>query len=136
MPTVKLQRDASGIDWSAVQELYSLAGLGGRQGDKVRRAFERSDLVVFAFEGSVLVGLARALTDFEYHASVYDVAVHPDHQRRGIGRKMLEELLGSLKVWRVLLVADADVTPFYARLGFQAYGDVLARLDRTHLYDR
>jgi GNAT superfamily N-acetyltransferase len=132
---VRLQRDCSGIEWRALIELFKLAHLGGREGDKVRRSFENSDLVVFAWEGPTLVGAARALTDFEYHATIYDVVVHPRHQRTGLGTRMMQELLAALPVWRVLLVADAEVQPFYARLGFEAYGDVLAKLDAGRLTD-
>jgi hypothetical protein len=32
---------------------------------------------IFAFDGRKLVGAARELSDFEYHATKYDVAVHP-----------------------------------------------------------
>jgi hypothetical protein len=49
---------------------------------------------------------------------------------------MMNELLSSLPVWRILLVADASVRPFYARLGIELFGDVLARIDSTKLYDR
>jgi hypothetical protein len=48
---------------------------------------------------------------------------------------MMKEFLSSLSVWRILLVADANVRPFYERLGFEPFGDVLARFDRTKLYD-
>ena len=133
---MRLQRDLGGIEWPALIELFKLADLAGREGDKLRRAFEKSALVVFAFDDNLLVGAARALTDFEYHASIYDVVVHPNYQRRGIGSLMMETLLSSLQVWRVLLVADAAAAPFYARLGFEPYGDVLARRDRRHLRDR
>jgi len=47
----------------------------------------------------------------------------------------MKELLFSLPVWRILLVADANAGPFYERLGFESFGDVLARIDRTKLYD-
>ena len=132
---MELQRHTGGIDWAALIELFSLADLSGREGDKVRRAFEQSDRVVFALEGGALVGAARALTDFEYHATVYDLVVHPHHQRRGLGTRLMEELLSSLSVWRVLLVADPTVQPFYLRLGFEPHGGVLARLQRIHLLD-
>ena len=39
-----------------------------------------------------------------------------------------------LPVWRVLLVADGDARRFYQRLGFEPFGDVLARFDRTKLF--
>jgi len=45
------------------------------------------------------------------------------------------ELLARLPVWRVLLVAGREVQPFYRRLGFESYDNVMARLDRTRLFD-
>jgi aralkylamine N-acetyltransferase len=132
---VTLQRNSDGIDWSALVDLFMLTNLGGREGDKIKRAFEKSDLVCFARDASKLVGAARALSDFEYHATIYDVVVHPDYQRRSVGSRMMKALLSSLPVWRVLLVADANVRPFYERLGFEPFGDVLARFDSTRLYD-
>lgn len=74
-------------------------------------------------------------SDFEYHASIYDVVVHPEYQGRSVGSRIMKELLSSLPVWRILLVADANARPFYERLGFESFGDVLARIDRTKLYD-
>ena len=133
--SVRLQRDCTEIEWSALIELFKLAGLAGREGDKVRRSFERSDVVCFALDGSKLVGAARALTDFEYHGTIYDVAIHPDYQRQAIGTRIIQEILSVLGVWRVLLVADADVRPFYEQLGFYRFEDVLARMDKSRLYD-
>jgi ribosomal protein S18 acetylase RimI-like enzyme len=60
---------------------------------------------------------------------IYDVAVLPDYQRRGIGRSLLGHLLDRLPVWRVMLVADDDVQGFYRKVGFEAYPDVVARLN-------
>ena len=132
---IRFQHDNQGVDWQDLVCLFKLANLGGREGDKIKRAFENSTVVCFATDGSRLVGAARALSDREYHATVYDVAVHPDYQRRGFGTKLMSELLATLPVWRVLLVADGDARQFYQRLGFEPFGDVLARFDRTKLFD-
>jgi ribosomal protein S18 acetylase RimI-like enzyme len=132
---VTLQRNYEGVDWSALVDLFKLTNLGGREGDKIRRAFEKSDIVCFAKDAGRLVGAGRALSDFEYHATIYDVVVHPDYQRRAVGSRMMKELLSSLPVWRILLVADANVRPFYERLGFEPFEGVLARFDRMRLYD-
>jgi hypothetical protein len=48
----------------------------------------------------------------------------------------MNELMRQLPVWRVLLVADSEAAPFYKRLGFEPYGDVMAYLDRSKLYDQ
>ena len=69
-----------------------------------------STLVIFAFDGDTLVGTARAITDLEYHAGIYDVAVLPEYQGRGVGRQMMEWLLNRLKVWRVKLVCEPEWT--------------------------
>jgi ribosomal protein S18 acetylase RimI-like enzyme len=133
---VRFQFHGEGVDWQELVALFKRANLGGREGDKVRRAFERSSLVCFAMDGSRLVAAGRALSDFEYHATIYDVAVDPDYQHGGIGSQLMRELLSRLPVWRVLLVADADVRPFYQRLGFTSYDDVMAVIDRDRLFDR
>ena len=132
---IRFQHDSQGVDWQDLACLFKLANLGGREGDKIKRAFENSTVVCFAMDGSRLVGAARALSDLEYHATVYDVVIHPDYQRRGVGTKLMSELLATLPVWRVLLVADGDARRFYKRLGFEPFGDVLARFDRTKLFD-
>lgn len=134
-PTVRFQLDIVGVDCQELISLFKLAKLGGREGDKVQRAFRNSTAVCFAFDGPRLVGAARALSDREYHATIYDVAVHPDYQRRGIGSRLVNELTSMLPVWRVLLVADGGVTGFYRRLGFESFGDVMARFDHTRLLE-
>ena len=46
-----------------------------------------------------------------------------------------QELISMLSVWRVLLVADGDVTEFYRRLGFEPFGNVMGRFDDTRLLE-
>lgn len=118
-----------------LEELFLRANLRGRAGDKIRRAFVNSSLVCFAYDDNRLIGASRAITDGEYHGFIYDVAVLPEYQKRGIGRRMMDELLARLPVWRVMLVADESVQGFYRGFGFQTYGDVMARLDSERLRD-
>src|SRR6185437_7988394 len=133
--TVRFQLDIAGVDSKELISLFRLAKLGGREGEKVQRAFQNSTAVCFAFDGPRLVGAARALSDREYHATIYDVAVHPAYQRRGIGTRLVNELISMLPVWRVLLVADGEVTAFYRRLGFEPFGNVMGRLDNAKLFE-
>lgn len=134
-PAVRFQLDIAGVDSRELTSLFKAAKLGGREGDKVQRAFQNSTAVCFAFDGQRLVGAARALSDREYHATIYDVAVHPDYQRRGIGTRLVNELISMLPVWRVLLVADGGVTGFYRRLGFEPFGNVMGRFDHRRLLE-
>jgi ribosomal protein S18 acetylase RimI-like enzyme len=131
--TLHFEFDAAGVTAHELASLFEAAGLAHREAEKILRAFRNSDIVCFGRHGSRLVAAGRALTDGEYHGTIYDVAVHPRCQHQGIGSRVMQELLERLPVWRVLLVADDEVQPFYTRLGFRHYADVLARLDRDKL---
>ena len=133
--SLRWQFDCAGVAWQALEDLFSAAALGGRKGGKIKRAFENSSVVCFGYDGTRLIAAARALTDHEYHATIYDVVVHPDLQRRGVGRRVLREILARLPVWRILLVADGEVRGFYEDAGFHSHGDMMALVDGTKLYD-
>lgn len=47
-----------------------------------------SNLVVTAWDGSSLVGIARSVTDFHYSCYLADLAVHRNHQGTGIGQRL------------------------------------------------
>jgi hypothetical protein len=63
--TVQFQFDSQGLDWRHLVQLFKVANLGGREGDKVRRAFEKSSVVCFAKDKLRLVAAGRALSDGE-----------------------------------------------------------------------
>jgi len=69
-----------------------------------------------------LVGFARASTDFRIVATIDDVAVAPEIQRRGVGRTLIKRLLrdlGRLGVEDVALTAPGDAAEaFFAHCGF------------------
>lgn len=130
---IEIRYGNDGVNWHEVEGLFASAGLHGRSGDKLRRAFENSQVVCCAYASSRIVGVGRALTDWEYHAFIYDVAVHPDFQKQGIGRLVMQGILDRVPVWRVMLVASADVQAFYAKFGFAEHPDVRARLDWNKL---
>lgn len=90
--------DCDNVGTPELEALFAATELGGRAGDKIRRAFLNSAVVCFASDGARLVGASRAITDGEYHGLIYDVAVLPDYQRQGIGRRMMQELLARLPV--------------------------------------
>lgn len=133
--TVRFVFDCNALTTAMLEALFAAANLGGRHGDKIRRAFANSTQVCLAYDADQLVGACRAISDGEYHAFIYDVAVLPAYQGQGIGKRMLAQLLALLPVWRVMLIADQAVQGFYRQHGFTPYDDAMARIDITHLYD-
>ena len=81
-----------------------------------------------------LVGIARLVDDGGLHASLWDVLVRPDHQRRGVGRALVEAALERCRDRRlVALVSTPAGVGFFERLGFtsQSHGHVAMYL-RPH----
>ena len=78
-----------------------------------------ANLVVTAWDGALLVGIARTLTDFGYVAYLADLAVRVSHQRSGIGVELMRRTRAALgpKAMVVLLAAPAAVD-YYPRVGF------------------
>ena len=82
-------------------------------------AMARSCTWFAAREAGEIVGIARLLDDGGLHATVWDLIVRPDRQRRGIGSSLLEAILDRCADRRlVALVSTPAAVPFFAAMGF------------------
>ena len=80
-----------------------------RDPDALVRAIAQSHLVVTARDGERLVGLARTISDGVTICYLQDLLVHPDRQRAGIGRALLERVLREYPdVRQFVLMTDRD----------------------------
>ena len=80
-----------------------------------------SDHVVLARDGERVVGFVTAISDGVLSAYVPLLEVLPSHQGKGIGSELMRRLLARLEnLYMVDLCCDADLEPFYRRLGLQA----------------
>ncbi|SCF62044.1 Acetyltransferase (GNAT) family protein [Streptomyces sp. DconLS] len=67
------------------------------------------------------VGMARLVGDVTMYLLLVDVAVRPEHQGAGLGRRMVADLTGWVAAHgtrTTMLLADPTVVPFYKKLGF------------------
>lgn len=68
------------------------------------------------------VAMGRVVGDGGAVFHVTDMAVHPDHQRRGLGTRVMEAILDYLEETappRAYVNLMADVDGFYERFGFE-----------------
>lgn len=72
---------------------------------------------------SVTVAMGRIIGDGGWYFHIADMATLPEHQRRGLGRAVLETLLAEIAEHAppdpyITLLADEPGRPLYSSLGF------------------
>lgn len=119
--TLTLRDTLDGLTAARVATLYRRAPLLRRTDnpERLMQAFENSGLVLTLWESDRLVGLARVLTDGVTTAYLCDLAVEPDVQGGGVGKRMIDEILARLPGVELVLRDSNLSTGFYERLGFQ-----------------
>lgn len=119
--------DCSTVDWNVVEETLKLVGMGHYDPTVHEKAFKNSYAAVFVYDGKRMAGFGRVLSDGAYQAAVYDVAVHPDYQKAGIGRLIMDHILSKVPSCNIILYASPGKEGFYEKLGFRRMKTSMAR---------
>lgn len=88
----------------------------------VKAMLQHADLLCTAWDGPMLVGVARSVTDFEYCCYLSDLAVDQEYQKKGIGRELIrltQSKLGSRA--KLILLAAPKAEAYYPTIGFEAH---------------
>jgi ribosomal protein S18 acetylase RimI-like enzyme len=81
----------------------------------------------FVYDGDHLVAVGRALADGLDCSYICDVAVHPEHHGRGLGKAVINELVvRSRGHKKIILYANPGTEGFYAKLGFYRMNTAMA----------
>lgn len=96
--------------------------LGGRRpvDDMVRiqGMLDHANLIVSAWQGDKLVGIARSVTDFHFCCYLSDLAVSETIQASGIGKELIRRTFLELKSGCTLnLLAAPQAVDYYPRIG-------------------
>jgi ribosomal protein S18 acetylase RimI-like enzyme len=110
----------------AVEEYCALrlaAGLSERAPEAAAIGLPATLFAVSIRVGDDLVAMGRVVGDGGCNLSVVDIAVHPDHQRRGLGRRVMTSLMDRVRAGTpasayVDLIADGGSPVLYAEFGF------------------
>jgi GNAT superfamily N-acetyltransferase len=111
--------ECSGVDWNIVSQTLQRVGMAYYEPDLHRKAFENSHTSVFVYNGEQLVGFGRAISDDAYQAAVYDMAVVPEYQGRGIGTAIMKNILECVPHCNVILYAAVGKEGFYKKMGLR-----------------
>lgn len=119
-------KEEKNLNPNTLQSLFKHAPWAkDRAPEEIAQMLQHTHLVFSVWTEETLVGFARVLTDFTFRAMIYDVVIHPDHQRAGLGRLLLEKIIHHPKLIpiQVLSLFTRDKIDFYEKLGFQAASD-------------
>jgi GNAT superfamily N-acetyltransferase len=116
-------RFGNDLDLDQVIDLYTASTLGERRPVDDRRVMSdmlsHANLVVTAWDGALLIGIARSLTDFSYVGYLADLAVRASHQRQGIGIELIERTRQKMGPRSMLvLLAAPKAVEYYPNIGF------------------
>ncbi len=90
--------------------------------ERVAGMLKHASLIVTARCGPLLVGAARALTDFHFATYLSDLAVDAAFQRRGIGRELIRrthEAAGPRTM--LVLIAAPKAVDYYPHIGMKKH---------------
>lgn len=107
-------------DYELVRQFLVTVGWQHRVGDSetFRRMIEETDRTVVAWDGSQVVGFARALCDGVSNGYISMVAVAAERRGEGIGRKLVESLMGDDLNITWVLRAGRGSKEFWSKMGF------------------
>jgi predicted N-acetyltransferase YhbS len=113
-------RPITPADYEAVREFLAENGWEKRVADreKFRLMMANANRTVIAFENNRVVGFARALCDEVSNGYIGTVAVAPEKRKQGIGRELVEKLIGGDKNITWVLRAGRESGEFWKKIGF------------------
>ena len=114
-------RTGNDLNLDTVIELYRASTLGERRPvddrERMRQMLQNANLVVTAWDGELLVGIARSVSDFSFATYLSDLAVRLSHQKQGIGRELIRQTQALGGQALLILLSAPKAVEYYPRIG-------------------
>lgn len=105
-----------------VIEVFKSSGINRPVEDvkRIEAMLKNSNLVISAWNGIELIGIARSVTDYNYCCYLSDLAVKKEHQKSGIGKTLIELTRDAIGDQTMLLLLSAPAAmEYYPKTGFE-----------------
>jgi ribosomal protein S18 acetylase RimI-like enzyme len=104
--------------------LRAVAGLSPFSEEAARKGLPGTVFAALVFYEGAAVGMGRVIGDGGCFFQVVDIAVHPEHQERGLGKRIMQEIMDYLDSELpasayVSLIADVPANGLYEQFGFK-----------------
>ncbi|WP_085684647.1 MULTISPECIES: GNAT family N-acetyltransferase [unclassified Pseudomonas] len=124
-------RDLLPTEVEAARQFLERHGWGHRTGtaEHFAQLIQNSQRTAIALSGQQIVGFARGLTDGLSNGYLSMVVVDGQHRRAGIGRALVEHVMGdNTDITWVLRAGREGAEAFFASLGFETSVIAMERL--------
>ncbi len=90
--------------------------------DRISSMLSHTNLICTAWDGDLLVGVSRSVTDFSFCCYLSDLAVDLEYQRKGIGKKLIQVTRSRLHPkCKIILLAAPKAAGYYPKIGFSRH---------------
>jgi Acetyltransferases len=120
--------EEKGVNVGEVLVIFDALGWSSaRFPDRLASALEGAHGIWTLRDGSRLAGIVTSISDGSMCVYFPYIAVHPDYQGKGWGRRLVEVALDAYRDFHhVSLISYSDKTGFYEKAGFRNEGDKVA----------
>lgn len=122
MQTITYAQDRS-ITPEQLADVFTRSGIQRPVDDlaRIAKMLQHGNLLITAWDGASLIGVARALSDFSYCCYLSDLAVDREYQHQGIGQALIEQVRSAIgRDSMLLLLAAPSAMAYYPKVGFEA----------------
>ena len=127
------------IDWESLVDLYyetdGVIGLGRERNlPKIKEGFLKSYKVVTVWDGNKIVGAVRMISDGVCYGWIHDMSIHPEYQKKGIGKSLMLKLMDGNESLLIGLTSAFGAEDFYHKLGFKKHKSAMAKYPGESIY--
>lgn len=136
---IQFRQSKSDIDLEQLKQLFDLHAFWARDRriEDLRIAIEHSDPTISVWDNNALIGFARATSDGIYRAMIWDVVIDEQYRGLGLGRRLVNILVGHPALARVerVYLTTSHHQNFYERLGFVRNDTATMILDKSTMLE-
>ncbi len=88
---------------------------------RLQKMIEHSNLIITARDKGKLIGISRALTDFQFCTYLSDLAVDKEYQKQGIGKELIRQTKLKTPNAFLMLLSAPEAEEYYPKIGMKQF---------------
>lgn len=109
------------VDMERLRAMFDEVGWSDKTGDvsRLEKMVRNSQIVITAWDGDLMVGFARCVTDHVFNGQINNVVVDSRYRGKCIGKELITRIINTNRQVTYVLRGDPENEDFYKSLGFK-----------------